>query len=346
MNDVTLHISVAPVDWRQAEHILPHQLMQWGAQVTDVQFTLDLHRSKGRYGVAGTEPLARLRDILDRLCQQYPHAHVEEVDYSPAAAAAVADRFFGGQHVPKKNHYGGPYYAYFYGWHTARHDVVLHLDSDMLFGGGSQGWVREGMELLASRPDVVMCSPHPGPPPRRTGLLPHQLAAHGPSATQEQADPPSYRMAGCSTRLFMLDRRSFISRLGPLPVERPRLKSHLRARVEGHVPVELPELTISRRMRTKGQWRVDFLGEEPGMWSLHPALRSEEFYDALPTLVSRIESGDIPDAQRGDFDVNDSLVDWTNARIAARQQVWHRRMRRQARSAAQAHLGRRDAAAD
>jgi hypothetical protein len=68
-------------------------------------------------------------------------------------------------------------------------------------------------------------------------------------------------------------------------------------------------------------FRVDFLGEPPGMWSIHPPYRSPEFYQALPGLIERIEAGDIPDAQRGDHDVNDSMVDWSSAR-AAQHRWW------------------------
>ena len=51
------------------------------------------------------------------------------------------------------------------------------------------------------------------------------------------------------------------------------------------------------------------------MYSLHPPFRSETFYRELPNLVARIGSGDIPEAQRGDYDVNASMIDWTEAFI-------------------------------
>ena len=50
------------------------------------------------------------------------------------------------------------------------------------------------------------------------------------------------------------------------------------------------------------------------MWSLHPPYRSEEFYRELPGLIERIENGDIPEAQRGDYELNDSMFDWSRAR--------------------------------
>jgi len=59
------------------------------------------------------------------------------------------------------------------------------------------------------------------------------------------------------------------------------------------------------------------------MWSLHPPYRSEEFYRELPRLVEQIEAGSVPDAQRGDYDINDSMFDWSSARRrASLRRLW------------------------
>jgi hypothetical protein len=147
MAPVTLEITVAPVDLRHAIHILPHHLRQWAGQVDDVQFTLDLHTSRGRFGEAAHERRAPFEALLAELCAAYTNAHVRVVDYSPESVAAVSDRFFGGRPVPPKNHWGSPFYSYFYGWHSARNDYVFHMDSDLLFGGGSQTWAAEAVGL-------------------------------------------------------------------------------------------------------------------------------------------------------------------------------------------------------
>jgi hypothetical protein len=60
-------------------------------------------------------------------------------------------------------------------------------------------------------------------------------------------------------------------------------------------------------------WRVDFLGTEPGMYSLHPPYRSESFHRELPRLIARVVTDDIPAGQRGDYDINSSMFDWTDA---------------------------------
>jgi len=336
MNPVTLEITVSPTDWRHAVHVLPHQLHQWAGQVDDVQFTLNLQQRQGKYGGTGTEAMRSLTTVLDELCEEHPHARVREVDYSPAMRAEVSRRFFDGRPVPLRNHDGGPFYSYFFGWHAARHDHVFHADSDMLFGGGSQTWIAEALQLLRSKPEVLTTAPLPGPP-TADGVLPEHMARKhagmGGAPEREDLDSLGYRFHGCSTRVWLFDRANLARRLGGMPLERPRVRSHVRALLEGHPPVELPEKSMTRRMNELGLRRVDFLGRDPGMWSLHPKMRSEEFYAALPELVRRVETGDIPDEQRGDFDVNDSLVDWTSAREHLQKQGGLRRVARSAAAA-------------
>jgi len=315
---VTLQINLAPTDLPHARHILPHQLRQWAGQVDEVLLTLDLHRSGGRFSEAWAERLPGMRDLVDRSCAQYPAARLAEVDYSAGVAAEIARRFFGGRPVPAKDWNGGPFYSYFFGLHAATNDYVFHLDSDMMFGGGSKTWLAEGVSLLQERTDVLICSPLPGPP-EADGRLRSQGRGGLP---QEQAEPhlsAGFRFPHLSSRLFLMDLPRFATAIGHLPLTQPPRIRRLQALVRGNPPFNLPEAIFSAAMAEHSLFRVDFLGEPPGMWSVHPPYRSPEFYQALPGLIERIEAGDVPDAQRGDHDVNDSMVDWSSARAAQRR---------------------------
>lgn len=343
MNDVTLEITVSPTDLRHAVHILPHQLRQLAGQVAEVQFTLNAAHRRDRGGETLSQSERGLRDLLQRLCEQHANARVVDVDYSPAARAAVSRRFFDDDDMPAVNHDGGPYYSYFFGWHTASHDLVLHADSDMLLGGGSQAWVEEAVAILRGNADVLCVAPLPGPPTADGSLPDRALKAHTGMGGAPELVPygrVAYKLHGCSTRLWLFDRASIARDLQGFPRETPRVRSRLRAYAEGHPAIELPERSISRRMNALDLRRIDFLGGDPGMWSLHPTMRSEVFYSALPDLVHRVEAGDIPDEQRGDYDVNDSLVDWTSARAARRGQGWPRRVMRRRASQIVDRVGR------
>jgi hypothetical protein len=304
---VTLQINLAPTDLPTAVHTLPHQLRQWGGQVEEVLFVVDLHRSKGKFAEGWEERLPGLRRLIDECCAGHPHRRSVDVDYSEEAKAAVERYFFSGDRMPAKDYRGAPFYAYFFALLAASHDYVLHFDSDMLFGGGSQTWMAEALRILETRADLLACNPLPGPPTADGALRSQKLL-------REPGESPTFRSPGLSTRLFALDRR----RIRNLWVERPTARESIGARVDGNPPFLPAEGVISRAMARSGLGRIDFLGEGPGMWGLHPPYRSRTFYEGLPALVARIENGDVPEAQRGCHEVEDCLVDWSDVRPSGR----------------------------
>lgn len=303
---VTLQISLAPTDLPHATYIVPHQLRQLASQVDEVLFVVDLHRSHGRFAEGWEARLPGLRSMLDDLCAIYPHARSTDVDYSPETKAAVEETFFDGQTVPLKDYRGGPFYAYFFALLAASHDLVFHVDSDMMFGGGSTTWIREALELLQLRPDVLACNPLPGPPTNDGSLRSQVLEPEGMPF-------PAFRSRHLSSRLFVLDRR----RLTSLELARPNSRKAWGARVDGNPPFLAPEAIISRLMEQSGLFRLDFLGTGTGMWALHPPYRSRLFYARLPSLVSEVEHGEMCEAQRGRHDVEDCTVDWSDVRPSA-----------------------------
>lgn len=316
---VTLQINVAPTDLPHAVSVLPHQLRQWSGQVQEILFTLDLHRTAhgGRFGEAWEERKGPMEQLLNDLCSRYPSARVCPVDYGEQAMREVAETFLAAPSMPAKDTKGAPIYPYFHGLYAARHELVLHLDSDLLFGGGSQSWTAEAASLLQAHSDVLACSPLPGPPMAEPTLRTQ-------SSSRFEHSSLAFRFPTLSTRLFMIDRRRLRERLLPLSLQGPlRLVSRVKAALHGNPPYRAAEIVISDAMLDAGLSRVDFLGEDPGMWSLHPPFRSPGFYRELPRLIERVEAGDVPDAQRGDYDLNDSMIDWSAARRRARlRRLW------------------------
>jgi len=315
---VTLQINLAPGDFRHAQFLLPHQLAAWRGQVDEILLVVDFHRSPGRFSDRWEEGKARIGE----LARAQPGARMVEVDYGPAARRRVADDFFGGRGVPEKDYRGGPYYAYFFGLNAAAHDRVLHTDSDMFFGGGSQSWIAEADELFAARPEVIFTAPHPGPRAPDGAL--HSQPAVPDSRVQE-----GFCFDSMSTRLFFFRRSRIRERIGPLsPSPPPEWRNRLKARIENNPVADLPEHLFTRQMRLRGLSRVEFLGRGPGMWALHPPYRGADFYSRLPELIARVEAGDIPAQQRGNHDFNSSMVDWSEGIAALRTNRWWRRLYR------------------
>jgi len=312
---VTLQISLAPSDWRHAQVLLEHQVRAWRGQVAEILLTVDFHRSSGRFSANWAEGES---NILP-LARSITGARVVPVDYGAASQARVAGEFFGGRPVPTKDFRGGPYYSYFFGLAEAQHDHVLHADSDMFFGGGSKTWLAEAVTHMQRHPEILLSAPLPGPPRADGRLL--TLAA-----TREPDAPLAYLSDGMSSRLFLMSRTRFRTAIGALHARRPpALKNSLIALLEGNPPRDLPEHLFTDAMRTHGLLRREFLGEAPGMWSLHPPYRGADFYRKLPELVGRIESNDMPDGQRGCHDLNASMVDWSEGEAALRHnRLWRR----------------------
>jgi len=312
----TVQISLAPSDLPHAGVLLPHQLRTWAGQAQEVLLTVDERRgpSHGRFAAGWDDRAPGLRRLIEQCAAAHPNVRIESVDYGELTARAIAERYFGGATLPAKDSRGGPFYAYFFGLHAARHDTVLHFDSDMLFGGGSQRWLAEARALLQEREEVLACNPLGGPPTDDEARWRDRREPH---------DSLAFRCSSISTRIFLIDRRRLAERAGPLPLRPPaRLRSRVKALLHRNPPYALPEDLLTAAMHDAGMVRIDLLGSAPGMWALHPPFRSERFYAELPDLVRRVEAGDVPDAQRGEHELGDSMIDWSDARAAFRRRRW------------------------
>ena len=334
-----LQINMHPLDVRHVTLTLDHQLRVWARQVERISITLDSQRSRsGRYrGVDYEGSRAKLVAYLAARQVEHPHLEIVEVDYSAEARERVRKAYFKDEAaVPAKAFDGGPFHAYFYGLVAANADYVVHMDSDMLFGGGSPHWLEEAIGWFRHEPDALFVGPLPGPPrtdgelndshrrlPGRSGIpAPERLAA----------DYPAWRFHSVSTRIFVLAERRLQARVGSLALVAPSPRRRLRARLYGESAATAPaEEVLTDALQRHHLNRIDFLGSGAGLYSLHPLYRSETFYRELPGIIARIEAGDIPEGQRGDYDLNASMIDWSEA---LRQKTPLKRAKR-----ALAHLG-------
>ena len=319
-----VQINMYPMDVRHIEDLLPHQMRVWHDAVDSVVITLDVQRSRtGRYrGTQYAENLDRIREVLRRQMDAYPKLRIVETDYSPSAVREVAEYFFGSTTMPTKAWDGGPFYTYFYGLYSANARHVMHFDGDLLFGGGSHTWLAEAIALMEQRPDVFLLSPYPGPP-RSDGQIFGHRASAGYFHAREPLPSLAYRFNYVSSRSFLIDLTRFEERLGKLPRITPSAKQRLKAKLLGNPPEALEaEVLLSRTLVISKLLRIDFLGSSPGLWTLHPQYRSAEFYRRLPELVAMVERGAIPEGQQGHYDINESLVDLSDAKAAT---SWRRR---------------------
>lgn len=322
---VAAQISTYPMDFPHAEKLLAHQIRVWQPMVDRIVVTIDTHRSRsGRYRGSNFDRYQQgLRDLVRDFQKDVPQLDLVEVDYGEKAMREVAQTYFGLPEIPVKAWDGGPFYAYFYGLLHSRARYVVHFDGDMLFGGGSKTWVEDAIALMARDPSVLLTGPFPGPP-REDG----KIFGHGPVTPQavHGAGGLAYRFQHVSTRVFLLDQAHLARTLGTLPLLAPDLFSRFKSHLLGNPPhVREAEVLLGEVLRRNGLYRVDMLGESPGLWSLHPPYRGKNFYDGLSDLVSAVEQDSLPADQAGHYDVVDSVMDWSSER--ERTVRWRRLLR-------------------
>ncbi|WP_193177186.1 hypothetical protein [Oricola nitratireducens] len=340
---VTMQINTYPLDLPHLPHSLAHQMRTFGGQVDRTIVTVDVRAPQsGRYkgdtkGDRYAESLKKVRQLYREFEAKYDNLSFEEVDYGADAKSAVSRYFFGRDSIPDKAWDGGPFYCYFQGLKSAGDGYVLHMDADMLYGGQSQTWIAEGIDLLQRREDLLFVSPLAGPP-HPDGLKGAHVNASHAFRAETIGDRPAYRFRTVSTRIFLMDMARFKARIGSLPLDPPAFSQRLRGFLLGN-PIEAlsAEWVLSNALEANGLGNMHFRGSGAGMYSLHPPLHFPAFHDALPDIIARIERDDIPDEQRGDYDINNSMFDLSSAR---QQHVWHRRARRRLKDAVAYWTGR------
>ena len=314
---VCAQLNIHPNDIHTVPLLLPHQIRVWGPQVDRIHVTLDTHGvMAGHYKAVGLpEKLTSMRAALEEIGRDEPKLVVDEVDYSQDTKRAIARKWFDRESVPIKAWTGSPFYAYLYGMEVVDADFIVHFDGDMLFGGGSTTWVSEAIATMRNDPSVAFVGPHPGPP-RRDGRILDQGKDWRGKASYEPAGEGAFSFDTVSTRIFMtspaLLRERMNGRLPWLPTkQRERLFASL-LEIENEAG-EFEQL-LSEAMQSHGLRRIDMLGSAPGLWSLHPPFRNDEFVSRLPEFIERAEEGDMPDDQRGRYDLGPPLIDWSQTR--------------------------------
>lgn len=307
-----LQINIHPNDHRHFEPLLRHQINVWGKEIDRVRLTLDLHNSEsGRYrSETFSDNLRSMRSIISRVSQDFGFITVDEVDTSAETRRKIAKQFFNRDDIPIKAWDGGPFYSYLFGLWKAKGKTIIHMDSDMMFGGLSHTWIREAEEILDTDPNVIFVAPLSGPPHPAGVLKGHGLQRGIPITPYKH--PASYTFNSVSTRIFVTRPALIADRIGHLEWLTPTRSQRFKACLLGNPPLSREfEVVLSHTMQKRGLIRVDHHGRESGMWSLHPPFRTARFYTDLPAIIRRVETGDLPEEQRGQYDLHDSVCDWS-----------------------------------
>ena len=256
---------------------------------------------------------------LFELCEQLKVSNVidevKEVDYSSKLRQKIIRKHLGKSAWETHDYRGAPVYPYLYAYEAADSDYFLHFDSDMLFHqDDGENWVNEGIRILRENRDVLSVTQLPGPPTDDGELkqrgVPYKLDERG-----------FYSFKEFTSRRFLFNRNRFDSILPLDPVyTHNSWKRKLLSNIAKRSPIPLWkyllkksamqrwEYLISLKLQSSRFIRADT--SSPAAWTLHPLVRGHEFIEELPNIIDRIEKGDFPEEQKGDYDLN--FKAWTN----------------------------------
>jgi hypothetical protein len=312
MNKVTLQINVSPLDFPRVIHLLPHQLKTFSSQCEEKLIILDLKKSRSRKSSGSqwdtnTKPILKFLQELKN--ESYPDLRIEEVDYSDKIRKCMSKTIMRRGVIPDKDYSGGPFYSYYFGLFAAKYDYVLHIDADMMFGGGSGRWVQSAISVLENDTTVFSCSPLPGPPVFDLNQMPSfYRKKFNPIGFYRF--PYSYLYKHFSTRCFLINKNKLYKNIS---VQYPNLDHFIKALFNGSSPYRYPEGTISDMIRRKRWHRVDFSRSSTEFWCLHPN-GNPLLNKLLPQVLSLMESNQFPDSQRGYCDINNDFLNLANAK--------------------------------
>lgn len=307
MASITLQISLAPSDYKHSIHLLHHQLKVFESQVDEILLTYDTHKSNGRFSVNWEENNVNMWNFLESFAAKNTKVRLVKIDYSQEKVKEIANFFFNRNKIPAKDWRGGPFYTYFFGIYEAINANVFHIDSDLFFGGLSKTWLAEALELYNDDEKILFVNPLAGPPTENEVLY-HQKYSNYKNLSRH------YVFNTVSTRLYLVNKHRLATK--PLTnINTFKPGELIRGIFRKNPLFKLPEEFLSEHMQKNNLIRVDFKGQQNGLWSLHPPYRTQKFYEQLPLLIERIEKNDIPNAQKGHYDIVDELFDWSEARL-------------------------------
>nr|WP_256995670.1 hypothetical protein [Halomicronema hongdechloris] len=306
----TLSIMVARTDIPFIMQTLPHLVRMCRFPFQRRILVMDTAPLSGdKVGRPGIGTLEQLRDHCQQLIHDGVMDEVIEMDYSPAYRRRLYQKHFGSRYLqPTHNYKGYPILGTIFSLEKVPGDYVLHFDSDMLlYQHPDHSWIREAIQLLQRRPEVMFVRPLSGPP-HPDGAL-HQRVPFEP-------DPAGfYRFKFFGSRVYLLQRRKFESLL-PLPILWCRYRrAWLRHgpaslltwlhNLTGRGALDSWEVMVSRQLEQTAYVRATLAS--PLAWTVHPVARGPAFIAALPDIIRRVEAGQYPPEQAGYYDLKPEL---------------------------------------
>lgn len=289
----TLSINACATDTPFILHTVPHLVRSCRYPFVEKMLILDTARMKGQYRQGSWQPsLKDLEQAAEKLVHQGDIDKVVYVDYCPEIREPIVSKHLGRAIWETHDFRGAPIYAYLFAYEAAQTDYFLHFDADMLlYQAEGYSWIESAINCLKQNPDILTVTPLPGPPAP-------ELKQRG---IAYDIDPRGFfSFKEFTARRYLFDRHR-LDNILPLPLSYVSWKRKLVSQFTRRSTMERWEGMMTHQLHASHYIRADLAA--PQAWTLHPPHHNADFIQALPKIIERIESGNYPPEQAGDYDL-------------------------------------------
>lgn len=302
----TLSILASQFDVDFLRLTVPHLVRMCNYPFSEKVLTIDIGNSPQRSAAVGAAGIDKLRETARQLQHDGVVDRIVEFDDAFGSDRALSKKYFVRKPGAARDHRGVPLWAWIAEFEACRTPYLVHFDCDMLlYQQHGHSWINEGIDLLQRRADVMFVLPLPGPP-RADGALVQKKGVY------EIDGDGFYRFKSFTCRKYLVDIQRF-SQLLPVKLLYASRKRRLLQALTGRSGLHYWEKMVSRRLAASRFIRADLASKNA--WTLHSHDHSERFVRELPEILRRVERGDFPDEQAGDYDLR--LEYWTNTALSA-----------------------------
>ena len=160
-------------------------------------------------------------------------------------------------------------------------------------------WIEEGVRFIEHNSDIVCLLPRGGPPTHNDSL--HQ----GTTEYKVDQERRVYLFKNFTSRHYLVHRKRFLELLPMKPIWLS-WRENLKSKLWGNGKMLCWESIVGNAIENSRFWRADLMNRKA--WSIHPGERTEKFHKLLPGILERINLGEYPNEQAGQFDLN--LESW------------------------------------
>ena len=294
-SDCSLTILVSRADRRYMMQTVPHLVKMLDFPFAEKLLMVDTAPLPARYDAM---PHLGTLDELFELCEELRARGVVDrvlrVVHDDAEQLKLYHSHFSPTPRFTRNFRGYPNLACALAIEQTSAENHLWFDGDMLFyQTPGHGWVSKAMKLLAANDDVMFVGPLPGPP-APDGLLPAQTNPY----TRDEGG--FFRFKTFTSRRYLLNRARFKELLPLYPSVASR-KMQLQSYLNKRSHLQNWEIMVSQGLEKSRFYRADTAA--PDAWALHTPDHGDAFVEALPDIIERVERGEFPAAQGGDYDL-------------------------------------------